>query len=284
MLICLLSPALVNGQIFKSGKIYRPGQKNYTGLYLGGGLAALNMDGDYGSKQRGGITGMLNGAAEYKFNAPFILRLNAGKGTLSERFTDRFAYFDHRTKIMTGELTGMFLFPSITGCTQKVQIRPYVGIGAGVIQFETYANLLDKGGERYFFWSDGTVRLADEASAAAETALPVVRDRDFETRVDSLDLYPGVAGIFPGEVGFRITFSELMGLYIAGRYTISTTDHIDHGVAYGDALLTDRARQNLFSDGYYTFSATLVFKLRYDAGRQTYSRKQRKPLQCRSRF
>ncbi len=257
--------------------------QNVPGLFAGGGVALLKMDGDYGSKQIGVLTSGGSLLAEYKFPRNLVLRSAITKGTLRERFTGRFSYFDHHTNIFTGEILGMFLFPDLTDCRSKIQVRPFLGVGAGLIHFKTYADLYDAQGQRYHFWEDGTVRMVPEG-VRSEFDPPVVeRDGVFETYIDTLGLYPNVAGKFPLEVGLRVMFNRNMGMYIAGRYTITTTDYIDHGVGFHDAYLTVRSPYNHFPDGYYTLSLSFIFRI--EAGgtpgsRSPYSRKQRRPRQC----
>jgi len=270
----------VSGQSFRYGMSYGL-QESKNGLFIGGGGGILDMDGDYGTQQLGAYTAGLSMVTEYKFNNYFVLRGALSGGTLRERFAGKWAHFDHYTPFVSGELFGMFLCPSLNGCRSRMQVRPYIGFGLGVIGFETYANLFDPLGQKYHFWTDGTTRMASEFSIEAENAQPVIRDKDFETRVDSMGLISGIAGTLPAEVGFRIMFNENIGFYLGGRYTLTTTDHIDHGVAYGDAFLTDRARQNLFPDGFFTYSLTLIYRMNADLGGQNYSRKLRRPVQCR---
>jgi hypothetical protein len=252
-----------------------------AGTFLGGGASLLKMDGDYGSKQKGVFTSGLSLLAEHKFQNRMILRSAFTKGTLEERFTGRYSYFDHHTRMMTCELFGMVLFPALTNCRQKVQISPYLGVGAGLIHFQTFADLYDREGNRYHFWKDGTVRMVPEGVPDLENAPVVVRDGIFETYIDTLGLYPNIAAKFPLEVGFRIMFGRNIGAYISGRYTITTTDYIDHGVAYRDPYLTVRSPQNHFTDGYYSLSLAVIYRL--EGGHSSpkpYSRKQRKPRQC----
>ncbi len=278
----MLASNNVFGHGFKPlGSSWSNQQGNYQGFYLGGGLSIFDMDGDYGSKQLGALTTGFTLLAENKFNNYFVLRADITKGTLRERFSGKYAYFDHHTDMLTGELFGMFLFPSLTGCTRRVQVRPYLGIGTGVIFFETFANLYDAQGKKYHFWKDGKVKLVAENSPESEGSVPVVRDRTFETKVDSLDLCSGVAAILPAEVGIRFMVTPNLGMYISGRYTLTTSDYIDHGVAYYDTYLTDRSPWNDFPDGFYSYSVKLVYKLQFEGPRQTYSRKQRRPIQCR---
>lgn len=278
--VCLLLTVSVFAQGSRYGMSYGL-QQSKNGLFVGGGGGILKMDGDYGSKQLGVYTTGVSLMTEYKFNNYFVLRGAVSGGTLRERFSGKFAYFDHYTPFITGELFGMFLCPSLTGCRSRMQVRPYIGFGLGLIGFETYANLYDNLGQKYHFWSDGTTRMYSEFSPEAENALPVVRDRNYETRVDSMGLIAGVAAILPAEVGFRIMFNDAIGFYLGGRYTVTSSDHIDHGVAYGDAYLTSRARQNLFPDGFFSYTVTVIYRLNAELSGQKYSKKLRKPVQCR---
>jgi hypothetical protein len=285
--LCFLS-LLISGAVYSAqwpgsprGSRILPGGS--PGFFAGGGGAVLKMDGDYGSKQLGVFTSGASLLGEYKFPRHFVLRSAVTRGTLRERFLGRWAYFDHHTDIFTFEVLGMILSPPLTDCRSGFQVQPFLGIGAGMIHFETFANLHDDQGNRYHFWRDGSVRLVPENSPESEGAPAVNRNSIYETAVDTLGLYPKVAGKFPLEVGVRVMFSQNVGAYLAARYTVTTTDYIDHGVAYADAYLTDRSPINHFTDGFYSLSLSVVFRIEgggKPGNRSPYTRKQRKPRQC----
>lgn len=285
ILILLFSFKTLNAQNFKTRNSYSGGnQVNQGGFFVGLAAGVYDMDGDYGSQQVGGVTPGYSLLAEYKIAPSFVLRGAITKGTLKEKFRGRFSYFDHHTEMSTMDFSLMYLFNSVTSCRRQFQIRPYIGMGLGLIRFETFADLYDNNGNRYFFWNDGTVRMGPEDNHDMQNYFPVKRDGVFETKVDSLGLYPDIAAIFPAEIGIRMMLSRALGFYLSAKYTLTSTDYIDHGVAYGDSYLTDRARKNRFSDGYYSYTLGVVFRLEpeFNRKRSNYSRKYRRPKMCRT--
>lgn len=256
-------------------------------LYLGAGIGLIDMDGDLGSKQIGGPTLGYSVLAEKRLHPNFVLRGTFAFGTLKEKFSGKYAIYDFRSAFQNLEVSSAYYFPALTGCTSRWQVRPYVKVGAGLLWFDSYANLYDSKGNRYHFWEDGTVRLkAEDKVKPGEYVEPVVRNNIYETRLDSMDLYPKVAGAFPFEVGLRIMFTENTGLYISARYTVSTSDYIDHGVSYYNWQLTDRSPNNKYPDGYYLFSISFIQRIDLSNGNNNrlFNRKNQrnKKLRCSS--
>lgn len=279
--ILLLVPFSVYSQVKRSTHFSYANSANQNGFFLGIGAGFYDMDGDYGSKQIDVIKTGYSLAAENKFNRYLVIRATVTKATLSQRFIGRFAYFDHLTKMAGAEITCLYLIAPITGCSRKIQIRPFIGLGIGLIGFETFADLFDDTGNRYFFWNDGSVRLYPEKATHIHEAQSVKRDGIFETRIDTLHLYQKVTAVFPGEVGVRLMINNLTSIYFSARYTLSASDYIDHGVAYRDDYLTIRARQNNFPDGYFSYSTTVLFKIQANTRKHHYTKKQRRPKLCR---
>lgn len=271
----------LSGQMFHSSYQKWSSARYYRGLYIGAGTGLIDMDGDYGSKQIGLPTLGYSLLMEGKFSSRWIFRGTVAKATLAERLSGRFSYMDFRSDIRSFDLSCSYVFSPLSSCTHRVQMRPYVNFGLGLLNFESYADLEDPFGNRYYFWSDGTIRSSTEDGNDADKVPIVKRDGIFETPIDSLDLVPTVVGILPFEAGVRFMFSSNFGAYLAARYTISTTDYIDHGVAYRDKFLTDRARLNHFPDGYYTYTVMLVYKFQDADKKPRYKKSLRKPVQCR---
>lgn len=283
-LLCLLLTLCsftAMGQRAGKVKTNRGLPSNYTGLYIGAGYGFIDMDGDYGSRQVGKMTQGYNLLIENKFTTRFILRGSIEKGTLAERLSGQFAYMDFKSEYQSVDVSASYVFSPLTGCTSTIQIRPYANIGIGLLKFDSYADLYDAYGNRYHFWKDGTARIGPESGIDGAFSKILVRDNVFESPLDSLNLYPGVTGIIPAEIGLRFMFSRNIGLYLSARYTITTTDYIDHGVAYRDQLLTDRAFLNHYPDGYYTYGAKLIYRFEDNHVHPKYKKSLRKPLKCR---
>ena len=251
------------------------------GIFVGVGANIVNMDGDYGSKQLGVFTGSYSLFAEKKIGAHFIPRVSYTKGNLAQRFIGRFQRYDFQSSISTLDVSGMYLLPPLTGCNARIQLRPFVRLGIGMISFDSYANWYDDLGRNYHFWRDGTVRLVAESEGGDKEAPVVKRDQHYETSIDSLNLYAKRAVTFPGEIGLRMKVSPTVGFYFSAGYTLSTSDYIDHSVAYNDRYLTDRARQNRFPDGFFNYSVAMIYQIQWDLPDKRYRKYSRRPMKCR---
>lgn len=115
--------------------------------------------------------------------------------------------------------------------TRKM-VRPYVGIGAGILLFTPKNNYTDPKGTFYHFWNDGTIRLLPQSDPLAATARPVRMDRRFETDLKHANLFelksiPPLTAVFPAELGVDVYLSDRVycRLYSSLHYTL--TDLLD---------------------------------------------------------
>lgn len=115
--------------------------------------------------------------------------------------------------------------------TRKM-VRPYIGLGAGILLFTPKNNYKAPNGRYYNFWQDGSIRLLAEKDPNASTAKPVAMDKVFETDLKKANLFgfksvPPVTAVFPAELGVDIYLSDRIYCRLSSSLHYSLTDLLD---------------------------------------------------------
>jgi len=144
--------------------------------------------------------------------------------------------FNFQTKLMSFGSNIMYNFSNLKfiGNSDKKRLSPYVSLGFEFMNFETYGDLYDARGNKYYSWSDGTVRDIDEATDPTHSKGRIlVRDGVYETslkdqNIDGLPLSsPLVLGI-PLELGCEFIVSQKVSFKLGYSYHYTLTDNIDN--------------------------------------------------------
>ncbi len=117
------------------------------------------------------------------------------------------------------------------------KIRPFITAGAGGFEFLSKKDLFDKNGNRYYYWSDGSIRNLPENDPKAGQATHLVRDYYYETDIresnlDGYGKYPERAWAFPVGAGVVMKITDHFDFKVGATYFFTTTDFID-GIAKG---------------------------------------------------
>ncbi|MGB3181022.1 MAG: OmpA family protein [Cyclobacteriaceae bacterium] len=110
-------------------------------------------------------------------------------------------------------------------------VSPYIGVGLGHTWFTPYGDLLTGDGDRYYYWSDNTVRLSPEATSDPDATPVVQQDGDFETDLSELETegisYNRRALNIPVILGISLRLSNRLRLNLEGSYYFTQTDYLD---------------------------------------------------------
>lgn len=112
-------------------------------------------------------------------------------------------------------------------------IRPYIGLGVGLLSFRAKGDLKDSQGNTYHYWQDGNIYAQPEGSIAPSEATPIERDFVYETdlrdaNLDGLRKYPQTAFSLPFHAGIRFQITKNFGLNAAFSYVLNFTDMVDN--------------------------------------------------------
>lgn len=140
-------------------------------------------------------------------------------------------------------------------------ITPFLSVGLSSFQFNSKGDLFDSDGNRYFYWSDGTIRDVSQTSPFAYRGEIVGRNYNYETDLRNLDLYglgnyPQFALAIPVDAGFDLKVTERVNMRVGTSLYFSFTDVVDNVSSQG-APITGRKRNDWFGYSYVTFHLDL---------------------------
>jgi hypothetical protein len=124
---------------------------------------------------------------------------------------------------------------------KEALVRPYFSMGVGVLSFNAKGDLIDEDGQSYYYWSDGSIRDAPEASAV--DALALYRDFNYETDLRKweqqeygLGDYSQFALAFPVGAGAHFRISDRTFFSLGVSYHYSLTDVLDNVAFEGTSI------------------------------------------------
>ena len=230
---------------------------------IGIGTGVLNYFGDVNDNFRNPIGGKLaikvNVSTfvdnKHYFKANFFL-LN-GKLTGNERLTDRNLNFE--TGIISFGINIDYGFGHLFKGAKR--IRPFISAGIETMQFNSKADLYDKQGMEYYYWSDGTIRNLPDFPANQLGSIILQRDFKYETDLRDLNLYgfgnySQNAFAVPVDFGLDFFISDRVTMRLGSSLHFTFTDYLDN-VSYGGVGVVGNERNDMFSYSYVTFHLDL---------------------------
>ena len=184
-----------------------------------------------------------------------------GKLGASEWLDNRQQNF--QSEIRSGGLSLLYDFGNFI--PDRYRIRPWISAGVNSFEFLSKTDLYDKNGNKYFYWSDGSIKNIDEHAANASTAINLVRDYTYETDIRELNKngygkYQERAWAFPVGFGALMKITDRFDLKMGVQYYFTTTNHID-GYTYSSAgNSSNNSHKNNFVYTSFALQYDLVFK------------------------
>ncbi len=161
---------------------------------------------------------------------PLQLNFNIliGKLGANEWIENRQENFE--AEIRSGGLSLMYDFGNFI--SDDYRIRPWVSVGVNSFEFLSKTDLLDKNGNKYYYWSDGSIKNIDEAAPTASLAVNLNRDYYYESDVrelnkDGFGKYEERAWSFPIGFGALMKITDRFDFKIGAQYYFTTTDFVD---------------------------------------------------------
>lgn len=112
--------------------------------------------------------------------------------------------------------------------SQKAFLSPYAGIGLGLSSFEVFGDVLTSEGNRYHYWSDGTIRDMAEASGTGNI---INQDGIFETNLTRLNTedksYATRAWFGSALIGLKLRLNARFNLNFEYQWNYTSTDYLD---------------------------------------------------------
>jgi len=202
---------------------------------------------------------LINPVSEY-FELSFYLLF--GQVSANERTLDRNLNFN--SHITTGGATINYNFGHLL---KRKIINPYIQLGIESIEFLSKADLKDKYGYTYYYWSDGIIRNMSENDPNAASAIEIQRDYSYESDIreenlDGFGKYEERTFGIPVEIGANLHISDRVKLRVGTAMHFTFSDLID-GVTHesvGNRKGNDKNDRMLFSQIAITYDLTLPKK------------------------
>lgn len=107
------------------------------------------------------------------------------------------------------------------------KIIPFISLGIGSLSFQSYSDFLDKNGNYYNYWEDGSIRDIPQVDSLSNSANFLTRDYEYETSVSNDSVNYGNLYI-PATIGFLWKFKSVFNTKIFLSYNQLFTDWIDN--------------------------------------------------------
>jgi cell division protein FtsN len=140
-----------------------------------------------------------------------------GKVSANERSLDRNLNFESRLSV--GGFALMYDFGNFL--PKKRSLSPFLSLGFESVEFHSKTDMFDEFGNRYNYWSDGSIRNLPQDAPNAQEAIVIQRDYVFETDIRESD-FDGL-GKYP-ERTFAIPFG--------GGVIMHATENIDFTLGF----------------------------------------------------
>lgn len=143
----------------------------------------------------------------------------------------------------------------------KRNISPWISVGFESFEFLSKTDLFDANGNRYYYWSDGSIRNIDEHDPFAWQASFLTRDYTYETDVrntnpDNFGEYPERSFAIPVGAGFTMHLTDKWDAVFGTTFHFTFTDYID-----GVTAQSTGARQANAANDHFVMTS---FGMRYN--------------------
>ncbi|HKC69541.1 MAG TPA: SPOR domain-containing protein [Bacteroidia bacterium] len=111
-------------------------------------------------------------------------------------------------------------------------IRPYILTGFEGFEFLSKTDLYDKHGNKYYYWTDGTIKNMPQGSAGSQNAQTLVRDYTYDSDIREMNQngygkYRESSWAIPIGAGFTMNAGEHIKFRMGATMHVTFTNHID---------------------------------------------------------
>lgn len=181
-----------------------------------------------------------------------------GKLGANERTANRNENFE--SMIRLGGVQLLYDFSNVI--KNKHAVRPYILAGVEGFEFLSKTDLYDKNGNKYYYWSDGSIKNMAEGSPGSQNAVNLVRDYTYDSDIrelnrDGFGKYQERSWAIPVGVGFSMKVGERVNFRFGSTMHFTFTDYIDG--------ITDKSvgkrKGNSANDKFMMMSASIHYDL-----------------------
>ena len=151
-----------------------------------------------------------------------------GKLGADERSVTRNQNFE--SQIRLGGLQLIYDFSNVI--KKESTIRPYILTGFEGFEFLSKTDLYDKHGNKYYYWSDGSIKNMPQGSPGSQNAVNLVRDYTYDSDIRELNQngygkYSENSWALPIGGGFIMKVGDHMKFRMGATMHLTFTNHID---------------------------------------------------------
>ncbi len=216
---------LVSAPVPSLGEIFRPK------ISLGVGM--LSFHGDLYSKHfqapwTARIGYDLNFSQRLFKSVQLNFNILFGKLGANEWLNNRQENF--QSEIRSGGISVLYDFSNLI--SEYHRVRPWISLGVNSIEFLSKTDAYDQYGNKYYYWSDGSLKNIAETAPTASLAVNLNRDYYYETDIrelnkDGFGRYQERAWSFPIGIGTLVKITDRFDVKLGVQYYFTTTDYID---------------------------------------------------------
>jgi hypothetical protein len=242
--IVFLAPLFVFSNVF--GQSESTKKLNLPSISIGAGILSFHGNIDDNKTLTPFSSGFFGYSAAIHERIGFMslsLMVLKGKVSANERTPQRNLNFE--SPILDASFNLTFHFDNGFILSKQSIIAPYASVGIGYVTFKPRADLKDKDGNYYYYWTDGSIRNFAENDLQHKSQSKVIsRDYVYETDLpavgDSLNndniKYAFNSLTLPVSVGVLFKLSPSVHVNIGASYYIAQTDWIDNVSTQGSGI------------------------------------------------
>ncbi len=202
-------------------------------LTIGGGLGIAGYSGDLTLNSDVSLLSSTkpyyNISIERRFGKILGIELAGilGKLSYNENNIDSLRFRNFESKFTQVGVNFIFNFDNDITMKKQSPFSPYLAAGFHLFNFNSSTDVIDKNGNTYNYWTDGSIRTEAEFSDNASPQTPTTkRDHNYETALKGN--YSNSAFSIPLTLGLKWKITERVQGRIYGTYNLLTTDWIDN--------------------------------------------------------
>lgn len=208
------------------------------------GTGILSFYGNIGQGQNLGTENRIragyNLTVEERFGSFLGISLNGIYGTLAQSQSSIIPSqnINFQSQIMQGDVNFIFHFDNNFIFHKSSSFAPFLSAGFGFLNFNSYTDLRDKNGNKYNYWTDGSIRNEPQTAGNITTAQIIQRDYNYETKLDSTG-YASHTFSIPLSGGVKFKLTPHLYANVFATYYLTLTDKIDNvsGITANDKYL-----------------------------------------------
>lgn len=239
---------------------------------IGVGTGTMTYFGEVQNYQRGFANTVNRFGGLVYLNAPvskmFNLEFSASYAKIAANERTLTSNFNFESHIRMGSAVLFYNFHPLFRAN-RTKFHPFIGAGVASFEFLSKTDLYDANGNKYHYWSDGSIMNMDESDPFSGGAIQLKRDYVYETDLrelneDGLGKYKEQSFAFPLVLGFEWHLSPRWDFRLATTYYFTLTDMVDNISTAGTGIRNgDKANDRLL----FT-TASLSYDLQFGSGKK----------------